>query len=127
MTAAIKAATSLPTAKDLDEVVDNARKLTNDDKRALDLGEFEHDLQAIRSIYEKYQMRALELTARQKLDMTNFRVLSPALSIGPEAGRRRPWSWWPPPRSLEHCWVPSWSTCVRPWSCARGVNSDATR
>jgi uncharacterized protein involved in exopolysaccharide biosynthesis len=79
----------LAAAKDLDEVVDNARKLTNDNKRALDLGEFEHDLQAIRSIYEKYQMRALELTARQKLDMTNFRVISPALSIGPRS--------WPPP------------------------------
>ena len=80
---------SLAAGKDLDEVVDNARKLTNDNKRALDLGEFEHDLQAIRSIYEKYQMRALELTARQKLDMTNFRVISPALSIGPRS--------WPPP------------------------------
>ena len=80
---------TLAAAKDLDDVVDNARKLTNDNKRALDLGEFEHDLQAIRSIYEKYQMRALELTARQKLDMTNFRVISPALSIGPRS--------WPPP------------------------------
>ena len=34
-------------------------------------------------------MRALELTARQKLDMTNFRIVSPALSIGPRS--------WPPP------------------------------
>ena len=84
-----RAPLDLAAGKDLDEVMESARKLTTDNKKSLELGEFERDLQAIRSIYEKYQMRALELTARQKLDMTNFRVISPALSIGPRS--------WPPP------------------------------
>ena len=45
-----RAPAELAAAKDLDEVTESARKLTTENKRSLELGEFEHDLQAIRSI-----------------------------------------------------------------------------
>jgi len=54
--------------------------------------ELEHELWAIRTLSKAYEVREVEVAAQQRLDMSSFRVISPAMSIGPRS--------WPPPVSV---------------------------
>jgi polysaccharide biosynthesis transport protein len=54
--------------------------------------ELEHELWAIRTLDKAYKVREVEVAGQQKLDTSSFRVISPAMSVGPRS--------WPPPSFL---------------------------